>query len=467
MKVLLAVPPRDPRKNYNCMPPLGLGYLAAALRKDRHEVGLIDAPREELNNARFVEKLRQFGPDVLGLSVFSQDVPDVHRLVTAVRKELQGLWIVVGGAHPSGVVSDVFSHLGDIDFAFRGEAEIGFPALLKRLANSGASDSFADICGLIYRDGESIRANDPTFYPNLDELAFPAWDLMDPRGYPVAPQGMVFRQRPIAPIVTTRGCPFPCTFCAGFTISGRKIRSRSLDNVFDELHLLHDQYGVREVTILDDNFTFKRDWAEGFCRRLMSEIPDLTWCCPNGIRLDTLDENLVKLMKKSGCYYLSVGIETGSPRIMKLMKKKIKLDVVEEKVGMASRAGLDVNGFFILGFPGEKKEDMEMTIELALRLPLKRAMFFNFLPLPGTEALKYIRREGRGNEISGWENFFQTDIAYTPAGITKDDLKGFQKKAVRKFYLRPQTAWNLLREIKSPSQFSFLWRRLKALLGWT
>ncbi len=165
----------------------------------------------------------------------------------------------------------------------------------------------------------------------------------------MAPHGAFFKQYPVAPIITSRGCPFHCTFCGGHIISGRKIRQRSIKNVMSEIELLYRDYGVREIHIEDDNFTFRKDYVLEFCNHMRSKFPNLTWTCPNGVRIDTLDEEMVEAMRSSGCYALSIGIESGSDKILKLMKKSLNIQKIAEKIEMLKKFDIDINAFFIPG----------------------------------------------------------------------------------------------------------------------
>ena len=445
----------------NLIPPIGIGYLASVLREAGHEVHFLDCILKGLDYEGFRKRFKEIWPDVIAMTAFSHDIPSVKKTARIIKEEKPDTVIVLGGPHSSGMPHETLTILEDVDFAFRGEAERSIVKLCDYFQNGKPLPE--EIKGLIWRKNNEVMVNEQDFPENLDEIPYPAWDLMDPKEYPDAPQGVIFRNSPVAPIMVTRGCPFKCTFCAGWTITGRKIRYRSLENIKGEIALLHDKFGVKEIHILDDNFSFAKEYVKDFCMWLISTKWGITWCCPNGLRCDTLDEETVKLMKKSGCYYISVGIESGSPEILKKMKKGLTVEKIKKQVNLIAGAGMDVNGFFILGFPGETENDIKKTIKLAVELNLTRAAFYSYIPLPGTELYNALLETGEIGAIN-WENMTEMSVPYTPVGISRAKLKKLQRNAHLKFYLRPKIMFKLLREIKSFNQFKFILKRAKAYL---
>lgn len=465
MKTLLVRPVTPKDMVLNAVPPIGLGYLASALRKIGVEVGILDCIAKDYNFEKFAQYIADFNPQVIGFQAFSNDVHAINTSVALIEKINPEVIVIVGGAHPSGVLEGIFNDIPGIDFAFRGESETGLPSLIKCLEKGKKefdSDLLRSISGLIWKDerGEII-ANPQFFIQDLDMLDLPSWDIIDPRTYPKAPQGVIFKNFPIAPLIITRGCPFPCTFCAGNTISGRNIRSRSIENIFKEIVLLYERFNVKEFHILDDNFTFKKEFAKEFCREILKRGLKFSWCCPNGIRLDTLDKELLILMKRSGCYYISVGIESGSDRVLKDMKKKLSITQVETQINLIKECGMDVNGFFIIGYPTETEKEIKATIDFGTRLPLTRAQFYIFLPLPGTEIYQSLKLKGEIDRLN-WDDVFQSKIPYVSSNLTKEKLAFLLNLAHLKFYFRFRRLWHLLRNIRNINQLKFILRRILA-----
>jgi len=241
-------------------------------------------------------------------------------------------------------------------------------------------------------------------------------------------------------------------------VSGRKIRRRSIDNVLGEIKMLNKDFGIKEFHIIDDNFTMDKEYAKDLLRKLKALDLGMTWAVPNGVRMDALDDELLALMKETGLYLISLGIESGSDEVLKAMKKSITVAKIRECVDRIDKAGIDMAGFFILGFPGETAKTIRQTIDFAAELPLKRANFFTYLPFPGTESYEKLLADGELKDVD-WERFYFTNAAYVPRGITRKELKGLHRLAFAKFYLRPNIILYQLKSIQSLKHFGFLARR--------
>ena len=451
MKIVLLNPFRE--RSDHVAPDLGLGYLAAWTRKAGHDVELIDPNNARLSCDALHKLLCKVRPDVVGIKVFTQDLKSANKTFRFVRENIPGAVLVAGGAHPSAVPEQVLHMLPDVDYAFKGEAEIGFARFLEFLSGSCA---IGDVPGLIWRDGSLIRINEQVFIKNLDELGMPAWDLIDPRDY--SDTAETFRKSfPAAPISITRGCPFPCTYCAGHIISGKPIRSRSIEHVLNEIEYLMKEFGVKEFNIVDDNFTHNRAVVVSFCQGIIDRGLNIHWSGSTGIRLDSLDEGILDLMRRSGCYSFYVGIESGSQRILDLMKKHLTLDKIRRGVRMISRSGIDDSGFFIIGYPGETREDILATISFASELPLFKAHFFHFTALPATEAFNSLVNDGK---ICGLDDSMFMDVSYVPDGLTPQELKMLLRKAYLHFYLRPHVIVKLLMRLGSPRQLRLIMKKM-------
>ena len=453
MKVLLVKPHSF---SDHIQPSLGLGYLATSIR-DWHDVRILDCIKDGVTADKFPSALKKHNPDVLGLQCYTFDLDFAKKAFRIAKGQNRNIVTVLGGPHPSAVGAgalEIFKD--DLDFAFIGEAETGLRRLLD-LLERGEKD-FDAIPGLVWRDGERLRTNERRFADDLDSLGFPAWDIIQPQTYPEAQHGAFFRKFPIAPIMLTRGCPFPCTFCAGGVISGKKIRKRSIDNVLKEILYLYKDFGIREFHIIDDNFTMDTSYAKGFLRKLKGLNLDISWAVPNGVRMDTLDEEMLRLMKETGLYLISLGIESGSDRVLRDMRKNMTVSRIRECVRLINKAGIDIAGFFILGFPAETEETIRDTIRFSLELGLVRANYFTYLPFPGSESYKDLRRRGELDGVD-WQHFYFMNAAYVPKGMTRKTLKGLQRIAFAKFYLRPRIIIYNIRSIKSFRHLLFLVRR--------
>ncbi len=459
-EILLTVP--TGRSHY-VVAPLGLGYVATALRSAGFEdVAILDCIKEGYDLSGMRQALKGLKPRIVGFQVFSSSYHSVIQGAEMVKDTLPGTLVIVGGPHVSATGTQMLREVPSIDYGFVGEAETGFPLLLRRLLRAEPIP-MEDIPGLVWRERGELKENPRAIIKDLDALGFPAWDLMPPHTYPDAPQGAFYKQLPIAPMASSRGCPYSCTFCGSPVNMGNRLRFRSLDHVFAEMDLLRTQYGVKEFHFVDDMFNASKSRVMKFCKTLRDKNWGINYTFPNGLRLNTIDEEMLVAMKESGAYAFTVGIESGSPRILEAMNKKLTIEMIREKVNLISKSGLEPSGFFLIGFPGETKEDMRLTLEFAKSLPIKRAHFSNFLPLPGTEATRMLMERGELQTID-WSELAYSSVPYAPQGMTKGELKAFQRRAFLEFHMRPKILLRLLKEIRSFHHLSSIIRRARDYL---
>lgn len=434
------------------VPSLGLGYLAAVLRAAGHRVTIVDGMRERMAPSAFARRLAAASYDVVGFQAFTCDLPQVRDLTRIARERLPAATLVLGGPHASADPAHALGYLADVDFAFRGEAERGLVELLEALASGRSPDGVEN---LVRRAGDGIETGPVRFVEDLDSVPFPAWDLTPPREYPPAPHGLVAGAFPVAPFLVTRGCPYLCTFCDAVSTAGRRLRVRSMENVLAEIDQLVRDHGVREIHLEDDNFTTNRHVVRSFCEALLGRSNPVTWCCPNGMRLDTVDRDLLALMRRAGLVAFAVGIESGSRRVLDSMHKDLDLVRTREKLAIARSLGIKTTGFFIVGFPGETEDDVRETVDLSLSLELDHAQFSNFLPLPGTRASEEIPAgDGRA---TAWSEFLTT--GGKGAAAVGFDVAAWQRRAFLRFYLRPRTLLRVLAQVREWAHFRYMMSR--------
>ena len=461
MKVLLINPLTLEDSMVNITPNLGLGYLATSLKNNGFEVEIWDGVKKNMTKKILEDRLKALDYDVAGFQVYTRSVREVQEGLEKVKSLNPNVITVIGGPHPSGDPEGSMNHL-KTDYAFRGEAEIGLVQLLKKLSGKG-NQQFNDINNLIWQDNGTVICNPLKPIENLDVVGMPSWDMIDPNEYPYAPIGAFSKKMPLTSISTTRGCPYRCTFCANNTIMGRKVRARSTKIVLEEMDLLYNKYGIREFQIIDDNFTSKKALTLGVCKGIIDRGWDIGLSFPNGIRLSTLDEEILSLLEEAGCYSLGLGIESGSPATLKNMKKAQSVDEIREKVNLIHRVTrIRTTGFFIIGYPTEKKEDILQTIQLSKELPINRAQFTICLPVPGSEMTEQMIKEGKLKDIDFSDISFQ-NIVHTPEGMTLKELRKYRQKAYLEFYLRFRIIFGLLSEIKSIEHLKFIYRRVMKL----
>ena len=439
MKIFLLEP------NYDCHvihPPLGLGYLAAWLEREGHDVTLYNGTLHRATEQDILKSIESFGPDMVGISVMTRAHTKVKRHIGSIHELFSDITVVVGGPQVTAAPVAVFEDL-NADFAVFGEGELTLSELVRSLED-GRKD-FKEIQGLLFRDeyGE-IRHNSPRpFIENLDSLPYPAWHLMSPGGNRIAPILAPAKGQPIAQIMTGRGCPYNCSFCASNSTWKRKLRLRSAEHVLGEIRMLVEKYGVKEIHFCDDSFTSNMKRAEEICDAIINEGLKIHWQCPNGIRGDRINETLLRKMKESGCYAVGLGVESANVEILKKVEKKLDLDEIKRTLVRLKDVGILSYGFFILGLPGDTKKTIEETIDFATNNPFDRAWFNIFTPYPGAPAFNDWLGTSSFSEIDWDKHDCNTAIA-VGGDLTAEELENYQKIAARRFYLRPKIFLSVL-----------------------
>jgi anaerobic magnesium-protoporphyrin IX monomethyl ester cyclase len=448
MTIVLA---RPKYSSHIITPPLGLGYLASYLKKKGIDAVLIDGLKENLEPGELVEKICSYKPDAVGitcLTTFYSEATDLSR-----RLKERGIKCIMGGPHPTFLPYQTLID-SKADYAVCGEGEIALSCLAK---NGYVNNGIRGVYSLENLKNASQQVEKAEIVENLDSLPFPDWEQMDPRTYPKAPHGALAKRFPVGVLMTTRGCPYECVFCASPGLYDRRIRFRSPENVLEEMELLTRDYGVREIHFEDDNLTLKREHAEKICRLIKEKKLDITWACPNGIRADKVDEELIGLMAESGCYYFAYGIESANPGILKKIRKNETIGDIEKAITIAHKKGISCQGFFIFGLPGESKETIRESIDFAKRAKLSRAQFCVLDILPGSELWNSL--QGKFTPQWNKESFLEPE--WIPESLTRQDLVSAQKRAFYEFYLRPGTLYGMLRLVNR-EQIRFLAKRIRA-----
>jgi len=437
-------------------PPLGLGYLASFLKSKGIKTIIIDGLREKLDNQAVLKKIIELKPNAVGLTcltAFYNQTIDLSRLF----KE-NGILVIIGGVHPTFLPYQTLVESG-ADYVICGEAEIS----LAKLAKNNFINN--DIKG-VYSLANLKDSNQPIIksevVENLDDLSFPDWAQIDPNKYPRAPHGALAKNFPIGIIMTSRGCPYECTFCASPKFYDRKIRFRSPENVIQEIEYLVKNFGIKEIHFEDDNLTLVRERVEKLCNLIIEKGIKISWACPNGIRADKVDRELIKLMARSGCYRFVYGIESANSDILRRIRKHETIGQINEAIDIADSEGINCQGFFILGLPGETEATMEESINFARSSKLSGAQFCVLDILPGSE----LWDELRGKFAPDWSKDSFKEPEWIPKGLSKEKIMSAQSRAFRQFYFRPKIIIKMLKLINF-KQLAYILKRIKdyRLLG--
>ena len=422
--------------------PLGLGYLAANLPSG-WEARLWDAVLAPQPADALVAEVERLQPRVVAISVWDFNVVGAREVVRVVRERFPRLPIVVGGPAASGHGAGIFDVL-DVDYAVAGEGERPFRQLLEAMgADALTAEAKAAIPGLIWRDESGrVVANPPT-WEALDGLAHCDYEFIRfgeylRLGYRY---GMHSRAKRTAPLHTTRGCPYPCEYCSARLINGTRVRCRPIPDVLAEIRELRDRFQVDGFNILDDNFTFHGDYAKDLCRAILTlDLRGVSFCAPNGVKVECLDEELLGLMKRVGFEAVFIAPESGSERTLQRMRKRIDLQVVKEKLALIRWAGLKTFGFFIIGYPDETVADIRQTIAFACRNPFDAVVFTCFQPLAGTPVAAKLIASGEIEGVPEGVDYYE--VTYAPRGLTVRQMKRWRLWGLARFYT---SSWRRLR----------------------
>ncbi len=407
MRLLLIHPPTSSR---HPEPPLGLGYLGSTLARRGHDVRILDMEPLQIDFAALPGKIAGFSPRVVGVSFMTSQYGFAMKCFAAARRGAPSAATGAGGVPASALPRELMSNR-DIDFSVVGEGEVTFPELVERL--DGGPSAWKGIAGLAYRDGETVVVNPerPLIEP-LDDIPMPLWEELSRARYVDIPLG-IGKEVEVFPLITGRGCPNNCNFCASGVVFRRKLRLRSPQNVFEEMRVLHDRYMARHFNFLDDTLTSRKGNLARLCEMILRAGWDVEWRCT--ARVNTVDLDLLRAMKRAGCRMVSYGVESGDPQVLRNVRKNIDLDQVREAFRLTREAGLQSMGLFMVGNLGETRASVQRTIEFIKTLGADFVSCAILTPYPGTEIYRIAEANGwlRSRD---WDKFVPTPHA----------LKGFQ-----------------------------------------
>lgn len=444
MKILLINPftkfTELKRHGGDTLPPLGLGYIAAVLLKDGHEVKIYDGEGPSAHEEEFIEVFSKFDPDIVGIAVYTPKYENVIHTIEAIKNIRKDVKFIGGGPHFSIQSVEQLKEITDFDYIVVGEGEETLPELIDAIENNA---SLNNIKGIGYKNNGSFVINEPRPYiDDLDKLPFPALELLD--DLPQRKSTFRYKQLPMMVLISSRGCPYKCTFCN--TAFGKKFRARSAKNVVDEIEYWIKKYGFKELMLLDDIFIMNVKRVKEICELLIERKINITWSCTGRVDIFYNHPELMPIMKKAGCWYLSFGIETADENQQKVLKKNLKMNEVKKVVWDAYKHGFFIHSGFMIGIPGDTKESIRKTIDLAKSLPINGVQFAITMPYPGTELYDIAAQHGKFEKDGDFRRMstHSPDPVFVTKGLSKEYLSTMQKKAYREFYLRPSY---LLRQI--------------------
>ena len=421
----------------SCMPPYGLAVLAACVEEAGFSVKILDTYAEKLavdDVEEFIKK-NYDEPRFIGLTSSTVNVKHAYAVAEICKKLWPDTTIIFGGVHATSKPEEpIRSNVAK--YVIRGEAEYTFTDLIK-------GKQLSEINSLTYRNekGEIIHNKEGEFV-DLNKLPIPAYHLLPMEKY--YPAVGSYKRLPAMNVVTSRGCPGKCTFC--YQPFGNILRQKEPRKIADEIKLLQEKYGIKEICFYDDNFTtFKKNIRE-LCSIFLAENINITWIC--FARVDWIDIELLLLMKKAGCHQILFGAESGSQMILDNIRKHITPEKVRKAVEAAKEAGIDCRVTFLFGNPGETEETMQQTIDFALELDPEIALFNIVSPNPGTQMYDWAVENNLLSEKQ-WDEYDWGEVILKLPTVSPEKVKEYYKKAYRKFYMRPRYIFRTLLKIRS------------------
>jgi anaerobic magnesium-protoporphyrin IX monomethyl ester cyclase len=405
-------------------PPIGLMSLAACLERDGIDVDILETNAPDFSLSTLSkERLQRY--DFIGLSATTNIIHHAYTIIEAIKTVLPQTKILVGGVHATILPEEVIQR-PDVDFVIVGEGE----PILSRFLRTDRLDT---IPNLHYKNHGRIRV---TFTSeetvNLNQLPMPAYHKINLSHYSLALGS--YRKLPGIGMVVSRGCPSVCTYCHG-PLFGHNVRMRSPAPILAEIKHLMTMYQIKEIAFYDDNFTVYKQQTLELCRAMIVERLNLSWSCFSKVTF--IDEELLAVMKQAGCHQILYGIESGSPEILKNIRKHIALDRAEAVVKLTQQHGMDVRAAFMLGNPGETDATLQQTLDFAIKLNPDRAIFNITTPFPGTAMFEWARDKGYLLTTDWAEYDLSKPVMQLPT-VSTETIMAYYQLAYKKFYFRWQ-----------------------------
>lgn len=421
-KELIVIPP---------LPPTDLMYLAAISEQCNLEAVIKDYSQ----GGDFERDLKEFSPDYLLINVAMPTLENDLKALDSAKEICPNIKTIAKGATFLTLAKEILKKSDSLDMAILGEAEYTLKEILEE-------KEYSEILGLCYRKDDEIIQNElRPFIDNLNELPFPARHLVDNSIYRRPDNNKVQ-----ATIKVSRGCPFHCFFCLATPTSGSKVRKRSAENIIAEIKECVEKYGITNFLFWSDIFDIDKEWTMNLCQKIIESGLKITWSA--NTRADTADFEMAKLMYKSGCRLVSIGVESGSQYMLDKMGKNITLDDVRKTVKLFKKAGIRIYNYFVIGLPWETEETVEDTIKFAIELNSDFISFYTATPLPGSKFYDYAKENNLFDKDTNFENAYFYPAVNTH-NLSKTRVFELHKTALKRFYLRPEYILKMLFKIRS------------------
>lgn len=453
------------------LPPLGLAALAAYAREKGRTVNIIDSLIYDYTIEQVMEIVRKDKPKVVCLTAITAVFNRSTDCAKLIQQEFPDTLIVLGGHHATISPIKILEENNCFDLLVFGEGEHTLMDILEKFEKYHSKKEFLkdkkmllSIDGTAWKiDKEIIKNKAREDIPDLDLLPFAARDLLPIEKYIPLPNQ--YKRLPSVHMLAIRGCVFSCDFCSNPAIFGNKFRARTPKKVVEEIKHLVNTYGAKEISFWDDLFTINKKWTEDVCDEILKEGIDITWTCY--ARADCVNERILQKMAKAGCWNIFYGLETGNQQLLDNINKRMKVQQMRDAVKWTKAVGIEIRASFIIGLPGETPELGEQTIDFAIELDPDYAQFCINTPFPGTKLYETASQWGTMTETN-FDKFTIWEPIFLPFGYkNKEQLMKLEKKAFRKFYLRPKYVFGRIKKIRSLEDIKRYAKGARFVLGFT
>lgn len=410
----------------------GVSYLVSYLEKNGYKTRLIDMQKRDYTLQEIKKIVKAENVEFVGITCITPLINEAKKIATIIKQINPHIKTILGGPHPSALPKETLTDT-NFDIVIMGEGEQAFLELVK-------GSNLRNIKGLAYKKGKKIIINPPRQpVGDLNSLPFPAYFSLNVKDY----NNVAYYKDSFFGIISSRGCPYNCIYCADHVVHNRNVRLRSPKNLISEVEYLYKKQGIKNFVFYDEVFTIYKQRARSICKEIKKRGLNIRWICATH---DPVDEDLLNIMKDSGCEILTYGVESGDQNILNLIQRGVTIKQIEQGVYTANKVGLKVLGLFTLGHPYETEETIKKTIELAKRLPFYNVIFAMIVPFPGTKLWDFVK-ENKGIKLLTKDySEFQPHIKpiVESQGLSAKKLEEYHKKAYRIFYFRPNyLLWRL------------------------
>lgn len=425
MKVLLINPPYNSSK-YKFIglvaPPLGIAYIAAMLEKSGVTVKILDAPALEIDHAKVKLEIEKYNPDIVAITSVTPTIGSALKTAEIAREACPDAVTVLGGYHPTFTYPEILKN-DFVDIVVRGEGELTMVDLVDAIENGR---NLEDVKGIATKDFVTAPRE---IIEDLDSLPFPARHLLPMDEYKILNMKLT-----TGTIISGRGCPYKCSFCASSAMHGQKLRLRSAKSVVDEMEHLVKDHDIEMVAFMDDTFTINKKRVYEICETIKERGLKNYWGCT--ARVDTISEDLLKTMKDAGCITMFLGVESADQQVLNQVNKKTNIAKIKQTFALTKKYGMRTIASVVLGMPGDTQSSIKNTINFVKTLEPSYAVFSLATPYPGTDF--YIKAASENLiKINDWSKYTLLSPVLETVDCSLEELKKLQRKAFKEFYLRP------------------------------